>query len=98
MANLPSSDVLRHLVDVHCHPTDTYPVSPKAMEELQITVCAMASRTEDQALVRDLAASYPSKVVPCFGVLSEDGPILESLIEPFGLRRISPLVFSLHHA
>lgn len=69
MTDLPTSGVLRHLVDVHCHPTDTHPVSSRAMEELQITVCAMASRTEDQALVRDLAVSYPSKVVPCFGAI-----------------------------
>ncbi|KAF5352739.1 hypothetical protein D9756_005914 [Leucocoprinus leucothites] len=67
MPDLPSSDVLRHVVDVHCHPTDTSPISSEAMEELQITVCAMASREADQTLVRDLAMAHPSKVIPCFG-------------------------------
>ncbi|KAJ3573544.1 hypothetical protein NP233_g2364 [Leucocoprinus birnbaumii] len=37
------------------------------MDDLQITVCAMASRDSDQNLVRDLALAYPTKIVPCFG-------------------------------
>ncbi|ESK92701.1 dnase family scn1 [Moniliophthora roreri MCA 2997] len=61
-----SPDVLRHVVDVHCHPTDS-PVASEIMEALSITICAMGTRQEDQALVRDLATSYPEKVVPCFG-------------------------------
>lgn len=68
MADLPSDDVLRHVVDVHCHPTDAPQISPEAMDQLQITVCAMASRESDQPLVRNLATSHPSKVIPCFGV------------------------------
>ncbi|XP_006454133.1 hypothetical protein AGABI2DRAFT_189440 [Agaricus bisporus var. bisporus H97] len=67
MADLPSDDVLRHVVDVHCHPSDAPQISPEAMDQLQITVCAMASRESDQPLVRNLATSHPSKVIPCFG-------------------------------
>ncbi|THH08349.1 hypothetical protein EW145_g2767 [Phellinidium pouzarii] len=63
---LPSADVLKHVIDVHCHPTDSE--TPKnLMDELPITVCAMATRHDDQALVAELANAYPDKVVPCFG-------------------------------
>lgn len=64
--SLPPLDVLRHVVDVHCHPTDS-DVTTRAMENLAITICAMSSRPVDQSLVRDLANAYPEKVVPCFG-------------------------------
>ncbi|KXN88839.1 Cut9-interacting protein scn1 [Leucoagaricus sp. SymC.cos] len=60
MTDLPPDEVLRHVVDVHCHPTDSF-------NEWTATVCAMASRNTDQVLVRDLASAYPSKVIPCFG-------------------------------
>jgi len=63
---IPSADILRHVVDVHCHPTDTS-VSFESMERLEITVCAMATRTSDQDLVRDLAEKWPTKVLPAFG-------------------------------
>ncbi|KAF9245860.1 TatD DNase family Scn1 [Melanogaster broomeanus] len=62
----PPLDVLRHVVDVHCHPTDSE-VTAEAMDNLSITICAMSSRQSDQLLVRDLANAYPDKVVPCFG-------------------------------
>ncbi|KAI0964243.1 hypothetical protein AcW1_001106 [Taiwanofungus camphoratus] len=58
--------VLRHVVDVHCHPTDSA-FSPEAMAALPIRICAMATRQSDQGLVRALAEAYPGKVVPCFG-------------------------------
>jgi Tat protein secretion system quality control protein TatD with DNase activity len=64
--SLPPLDVLRHVVDVHCHPTDSE-VTTQAMDNLAITICAMSSRPADQPLVRDLANAYPEKVVPCFG-------------------------------
>ncbi|KAK0208919.1 TatD related DNase-domain-containing protein [Desarmillaria ectypa] len=64
---LPDESVLQHVVDVHCHPTDAPSISPESMDELQITICAMGSRTSDQALVKKLASSYPKKVIPCFG-------------------------------
>jgi len=64
--SLPPLDVLRHVVDVHCHPTDS-DVTTQAMDNLAITICAMSSRPADQSLVRDLANAYPEKVVPCFG-------------------------------
>ncbi|KAF9225542.1 Metallo-dependent hydrolase [Gyrodon lividus] len=62
----PSLDVLRHVVDVHCHPTESA-VNVEAMDNLSITICAMSSRQSDQLLVRDLANAYPEKVIPCFG-------------------------------
>ncbi|EGO00869.1 hypothetical protein SERLA73DRAFT_87191 [Serpula lacrymans var. lacrymans S7.3] len=64
--SLVAPEVLRHVVDVHCHPTDSE-ISPNTMDKLPITICAMATRMEDQRLVRDLATAYPSKVMPCFG-------------------------------
>ncbi|KAI6161470.1 hypothetical protein EDD17DRAFT_1697901 [Pisolithus thermaeus] len=63
---MPPPCILRHIVDVHCHPTDS-PITPVAMDQLPITICAMSSRPSDQYLVRDLASRYPEKVIPCFG-------------------------------
>jgi hypothetical protein len=63
---LPVPEVLRHVVDVHCHPTDSQ-IQPKSMEDLQITICAMSTRPSDQDLVGVLAEARPDKVVPCFG-------------------------------
>ena len=60
-------DVLRHVVDVHCHPTDAGNIPPEAMENLEITICAMASMQSDQRKVAALAEAYPDKVIPCFG-------------------------------
>ncbi|KAI0695652.1 TatD DNase family Scn1 [Cytidiella melzeri] len=62
----PPVDVLSHIVDVHCHPTDSA-YSSEVMDNLAVQVCAMATRATDQSLVRDLAAAYPQKVIPCFG-------------------------------
>ena len=62
----PPLDVLRHVVDVHCHPTDSE-ITPQAMDNLAITICAMSCTPVDQPLVRDLARAYPNKVVPAFG-------------------------------
>lgn len=66
MAQLPAADILRHIVDVHCHPTDS-PVEPESMRILPITICAMSTRPSDQHLVRALAKASPDKVIPCFG-------------------------------
>lgn len=67
-SDLPSADVLRHIVDVHCHPTDAAEiVSSDSMDKLGITICAMSSMHSDQGKVRDLHRRYPEKVVPCFG-------------------------------
>lgn len=60
-------EVLAHVVDVHCHPTDS-PCPDEVMHSLAVRVCAMATRASDQPLVRDLAAAYPDKVIPCFGL------------------------------
>ncbi|KAJ7459172.1 hypothetical protein B0H11DRAFT_181115 [Mycena galericulata] len=66
MTALPAN-VLRHVVDVHCHPTEAPFISAESMENLEITVCAMSTHQGDQSLVRDLALRYPQKVIPCFG-------------------------------
>ncbi|KAF5368579.1 hypothetical protein D9758_002183 [Tetrapyrgos nigripes] len=64
---LPHSDILHHVVDVHCHPTDAPSISSSSMENLPITICAMSSNQSDQSRVRNLASAYPEKVIPCFG-------------------------------
>ncbi|EJU02652.1 Metallo-dependent hydrolase [Dacryopinax primogenitus] len=64
--HLPPAELLAHLTDVHCHPTDSD--TPKdVMEALVIRVCAMATRSDDQEKVADLAREWPDKVTPCFG-------------------------------
>ena len=68
MSDLPSTAILEHIVDVHCHPTDAPDgISAGSMQRLNITVCAMSTMQTDQVLVKQLATSYPEKVVPCFG-------------------------------
>ncbi|OSD06213.1 Metallo-dependent hydrolase [Trametes coccinea BRFM310] len=60
--------VLAHVVDVHCHPTDSKAeMTHRVVEDLPIRICAMATRRSDQELVADLARAHPDKVVPCFG-------------------------------
>ena len=66
-SDLPDASVLRHVVDVHCHPTDAPFISPESIAQLQITVCAMSTMSSDQQRVRDLATSHPAKIIPCFG-------------------------------
>ncbi|KAF8832019.1 hypothetical protein HHX47_DHR1001201 [Lentinula edodes] len=66
-SELPPSEVLQHVVDVHCHPTDAPSILPESMEKLDITICAMSSNPSDQPLVYNLAKSHPRKVIPCFG-------------------------------
>ncbi|KXN88838.1 Cut9-interacting protein scn1 [Leucoagaricus sp. SymC.cos] len=67
MTELPSSDILRHVVDVHCHPTDSPSITPESIDKLPITICAMSTRERDQILVRNLAIAGASKIIPCFG-------------------------------
>lgn len=68
MSDLPNPAILGHIVDVHCHPTDAPDgISSSSMQRLGITVCAMSTMQTDQVLVKQLAAAYPDKVVPCFG-------------------------------
>ncbi|KAG1773005.1 hypothetical protein EDD22DRAFT_308366 [Suillus occidentalis] len=63
---LPPPSVLRHVVDVHCHPTDSE-IPVKSMDNLPIIIGAMSTLQADQGLVRDLATAFPDKVVPSFG-------------------------------
>ncbi|GLB35823.1 putative DNase family Scn1 [Lyophyllum shimeji] len=67
MPDLPPPNVLEHIVDVHCHPTDAPSISLESMARLHITICAMSTMESDQQRVRDLALAHPTKVVPCFG-------------------------------
>ena len=61
-------EVLAHIVDVHCHPTDSnMAMTLDAMRDIPIRLCAIATRQSDQRLVADLACAYPESVVPCFG-------------------------------
>lgn len=59
-------ELLKHIVDVHCHPTD-YPITREDTKKLHIRICTMASRQSDQKLVADFAREYPDKVIPAFG-------------------------------
>lgn len=60
--------VLQHVIDVHCHPTDSdMTMTHRVADEMAVRVCAMATRRSDQKLVADLAHAHPDKVIPCFG-------------------------------
>ena len=61
---LPPPDVLRHVVDAHCHPVDA---SDDTMTSLGITVAVMSMTQADQSQVRRLASKHPEKIVPFFG-------------------------------
>ncbi|CCA67160.1 related to Cut9 interacting protein scn1 [Serendipita indica DSM 11827] len=64
---LPPREVLAHLVDVHCHPTEELNISDEVMRALPIRLCSMSSNFDDQDKVEDLYNGYPDKVIPCFG-------------------------------
>ncbi|KAI1793196.1 TatD DNase family Scn1 [Ganoderma leucocontextum] len=67
LASVPRS-VLEHVMDVHCHPTDSdMNATLQVVEQMPIRICAMATRRSDQRLVADLARAQPEKVIPCFG-------------------------------
>ncbi|KAI0033994.1 hypothetical protein K488DRAFT_77557 [Vararia minispora EC-137] len=64
---LPDDGVLMRLVDVHCHAGEYDNISQADMDDLKITICAMASNCADQVRVRVLAERWPNKVIPAFG-------------------------------
>lgn len=65
---LPPASVLSHLVDVHCHPTDTSPISDEHINVVQLGhICAMSTHTEDQAKVRELGERMGDRAIMCFG-------------------------------
>ncbi|KEP55483.1 TatD family hydrolase [Rhizoctonia solani 123E] len=65
---LPSAAVLGHIVDVHCHPTDTSPISDEHIQTVQLgQICAMSTNADDQAKVRELGARMGDRVIMCFG-------------------------------
>ena len=67
LSSVPRS-VLEHVIDVHCHPTDSDMGATLEMaKEMPIRICAMATRRSDQRLVADLARAQPEKVIPSFG-------------------------------
>ncbi len=59
---LPGNDVLEHVYDVHCHPTDEIDIPDAIMDDLSIRICAMATRSDDQSRVSALSRRYPQKV------------------------------------
>ena len=91
--------VLAHIVDVHCHPTDSE-TPHDVMEALPITICAMATQQSDQSLVRNLASRYPGKVIPCFGDFTWRLSLSQAISHSGNLRqdRISPVVHPLDQA
>jgi Tat protein secretion system quality control protein TatD with DNase activity len=64
---LPPPEVLAHVVDVHCHPTDAPSITESAIEDLPCTLCAMATQEGDQSKVATLARTRPDRIVPAFG-------------------------------
>ena len=63
---LPSKDVLEHVVDVHCHPTDEIEITDDVMNSLHIKICAMATNSNDQQRVADLVKRFPHNVWTIF--------------------------------
>ena len=64
---LPAPEVLVHVVDVHCHPTDASSILASTIETLPCTLCAMATQEGDQSKVADLARTRQDRIVPAFG-------------------------------
>ncbi|KAJ1309173.1 hypothetical protein OPQ81_004844 [Rhizoctonia solani] len=65
---LPATTVLSHIVDVHCHPTDTSPIPNEHIQLVKLgQICAMSSNTDDQAKVRELGSRMGDQVIMCFG-------------------------------
>jgi Tat protein secretion system quality control protein TatD with DNase activity len=64
---LPTPEILAHLVDVHCHPTVAPVIATSTIDSLPCTLCAMATRVEDQQKVAALARARPDRIVPGFG-------------------------------
>lgn len=54
------------LYDAHCHPTDDVETLP-SLAQMDATLCIMATRFDDVALVADAADKYPN-VIPSFGL------------------------------
>ncbi|KAI9444742.1 TatD DNase family Scn1 [Lactarius indigo] len=63
----PAPQVLAHLIDVHCHPTDAPSITASSIESLPCTLCAMSTQVGDQSKVAALARAHPDRVVPAFG-------------------------------
>jgi len=64
---LPAPEILAHLIDVHCHPTDASSIATSTIESLPCTLCAMSTQQGDQSKVASLARARPDRVVPAFG-------------------------------
>ena len=63
----PAPQILAHLVDVHCHPTDGPSITTSPIESLPCTLCAMSTQAGDQSKVAALAQAHPDRIVPAFG-------------------------------
>jgi len=64
---LPPPEILAHLVDVHCHPTDAPEIAASTIESIPCTLCAMSTQEGDQSKVAALARARPDRVIPAFG-------------------------------
>ena len=60
---LPPKEVLEHVVDVHCHPTDGGDIADNVMNNLHIRICAMSTHANDLERVADLARRFPNNVI-----------------------------------
>ena len=54
----PAPQVLAHLVDVHCHPTDAPSLTASTIESPACTLCAMSTQAGDQSKVAALARAH----------------------------------------
>ncbi|QRV88012.1 TatD DNase family protein [Ceratobasidium sp. AG-Ba] len=65
---LPPASVLSHLVDVHCHPTDSSPIPDDHVAGVQLgQICAMSTHTHDQEKVKELGERMGDRAIMCFG-------------------------------
>lgn len=64
----PNPAILQRIVDAHCHPTDK-PIPSGTVDGLNMHLCIMATREDDQSKVADLAAQASTKITPAFGEL-----------------------------
>lgn len=89
----PPPSVLAHVVDVHCHPTDT-DIPDGFPNDLLLTICAMSAQTRDQPLVRDLASRCPEKVIPAFGERIRISALTSPVTRTYGYKvyRVSSMV------
>jgi hypothetical protein len=58
----PPAALLRKLIDAHCHPTDTWPISDAEADKCPMRLCAMSTGLDDQ-VVRTFSVSTNTRLV-----------------------------------